>query len=79
MTDRPDRVTVATQAADYHAKTTVPADWGKKLSHIAADLGIPKHELLRQAVGLLLRHHGFDAPDPTPPVKTTRATAGATP
>lgn len=75
MSDRPDRVTQTAQTTEYNAKTTIPSEWGRKLSYIAADLGLPKHELLRQAVALLLRFHGHDAPEPTPPVHA----AGVTP
>ncbi len=66
MNTRPELTTRPTQ---YHAKCIVPADWGKKLSYIAADLGLPKHELLREAVLLLLRYHGHaeGLPEPTPP------------
>lgn len=76
MTTRPDQVT---QANEYHAKTTVPSAWGKTLSHIAADLGLSKQELLREAVALLLRFHGHAAPEPTPPVTMTPATTEVTP
>lgn len=40
-----------------HVRTTIPDLWHRRLAHASTDLGIPRHELLREAVLVLL--HGL--------------------
>lgn len=60
------------EPTDLHVRTTLPREWGRRLTHLAADLGVPKHELLREAVLLLLGHHGRAEalPEPMAPART---------
>ena len=51
---------------DRHVRTTIPATWATKLAHLAADLGVHRHELLREGLVLLLRYHGHGDGLPEP-------------
>ena len=51
-------------------RTQAPIDWSVRLDHLAVDLRLAKHELLREALILLLRYHGRSnqLPEPLPPL-----------
>ena len=51
-------------------RTQVPIYLNVTLDHLAVDLRLAKHELLREALILLLRFHGRaeGLPEPLPPV-----------
>jgi hypothetical protein len=66
MHDRHDR-------HDRHVRTTIPAGWSRQLAHLAADLGVPQNVLLREAVILLLNHHGLGGGLPEPRAPFTAA------
>lgn len=53
-----------------HVRTTIPAEWARRLSHLSADLRLTKRELQADGVLLLLRFHGQGEglPEPTPPL-----------
>lgn len=54
-----------------HVRTTIPLAWATALAHLAADLGLHRHQLLREGLLLLLRYHGVEAgglPEPVAPL-----------
>lgn len=44
---------------DRHIRTTIPTDWSTRLAHAAADLGLHRHEVVREAILLLLHRVGL--------------------
>lgn len=43
---------------DRHVRSTIPDAWSRRLAHAAADLDAHRHELVREAILLLLHHLG---------------------
>ena len=43
---------------DRHIRTTIPDAWNRRLGSVAAQLGVHRNELLREAVALLLHRLG---------------------
>jgi len=74
MTTRPTQPT----APVYNVKTLVPAAWGRRLSHLSANLGVPKHVLIADGLLLLFKLHDIaeGLPEPTPPLNAEMTGTG---
>ncbi len=55
-----------TDSLDRHVRSTIPATWARRLGHLAADTGLTRQELVREAVLVLLHRHGAGEGLPTP-------------